>query len=80
MIPTVAAMLKCSSNATIVMSDGATQLFSVLAYASKLGINEEKTSIRTTSYSINDHNTIFKDVVHIIPVFPIIFIDSATDN
>ena len=49
MIPFVAGMLSSASSVSNVILAGGTQMAAVLAFASKIGFNEEKTAIGTTS-------------------------------
>jgi len=80
MIPFVAGMLSSASGVSKVMLAGGTQMAAVLAFASKIGFNEENTIIGTTSYVVNDENANFKDLVQKIANIPIISIDPDLKN
>ena len=54
MIPFVTGMLSTASAINPVMLAGGTQMAAVLAFASKIGFNEDNTAIATTSYITND--------------------------
>ncbi len=75
MIPFVAGMLSSASGVSKVMLAGGTQMSAVLAFASKIGFNEENTAIGTTSYITNDQSANFKDLVQKIVDIPIISVD-----
>ncbi|MHA7734549.1 nicotinate mononucleotide-dependent phosphoribosyltransferase CobT [Nitrosopumilus sp. S6] len=80
MIPFVAGMLSSASSVSKVMLAGGTQMAAVLAFASKIGFNEENTAIGTTSYITNDKNANFKELVHDIADIPIISVDPGMSN
>ena len=80
MIPFVAGMLSAASGVSKVMLAGGTQMAAVLAFASKIGFNEENTVIGTTSYITNDENANFKDLVQKIANIPIISVDPDLKN
>ncbi len=80
MIPFVAGMLSSSSGVSKVMLAGGTQMAAVLAFASKIGFNEENTIIGTTSYITNDENANFKELVQKIANIPIISVDPNLKN
>jgi len=63
MIPFVAGMLSSASSISNVMLAGGTQMAAVLAFASKIGFNEEKTAIGTTSYITGDDSANFINLV-----------------
>ena len=75
MIPFVAGMLSSASRVSKVMLAGGTQMAAVLAFASKIGFNEENTIIGTTSYITNDEDANFKELVQKIANIPIISVD-----
>ena len=75
MIPFVAGMLSSASSVSKVMLAGGTQMAAVLAFASKIGFNEENTAIGTTSYITNDKTANFKELVHDIADIPILSVD-----
>ena len=80
MIPFVAGMLSAASDVSKVMLAGGTQMTAVLAFASKIGFNEENTVIGTTSYITNDKDANFKDLVQKIANIPIISVDPDLKN
>jgi len=80
MIPFVAGMLNSASSISKVMLAGGTQMSAVLAFASKIGFNEENTVIGTTSYITHDESVNFVDVVKQIADIPIISIDPGLKN
>ena len=80
MIPFVAGMLSSASSVSKVMLAGGTQMAAVLAFASKIGFNEENTAIGTTSYITNDKTANFKDLVHDIADIPILSVDPGMKN
>ncbi len=80
MIPFVAGMLSSASGVSKVMLAGGTQMAAVLAFASKIGFNEENTIIGTTSYITNDENANFKELVQKIANIPIISVDPNLKN
>ena len=80
MIPFVAGMLSSASDSTKVMLAGGTQMAAVLAFASKIGFNEENTVIGTTSYITADKSANFKNLVQKIANIPIISVDPDLRN
>ena len=80
MIPFVAGMLSSASSVSKVMLAGGTQMAAVLAFASKIGFNEESTAIGTTSYITNDETANFKELVHNIADIPILSVDPGMKN
>ncbi|MBA4435706.1 MAG: nicotinate mononucleotide-dependent phosphoribosyltransferase CobT [Nitrosopumilus sp.] len=80
MIPFVAGMLSSASSVSKVMLAGGTQMAAVLAFASKIGFNEENTAIGTTSYITNDKTANFKELVNDIADIPIISVDPGMKN
>ena len=80
MIPFVAGMLSSASSVSKVMLAGGTQMAAVLAFASKIGFNEESTAIGTTSYITNDKTANFKELVHDIADIPILSVDPGMKN
>ena len=80
MIPFVAGMLSSASDVSNVMLAGGTQMAAVLAFASKIGFNEENTAIGTTSYVTNDRSANFKELVQKIADIPIISVDPGMEN
>lgn len=80
MIPFVAGMLSSASDVSKVMLAGGTQMTAVLAFASKIGFNEENTAIGTTSYITNDESANFKNLVEEISDIPAISVDPGLKN
>ena len=80
MIPFVAGMLSTSSEVSKVMLAGGTQMTAVLAFASKIGFNEENTAIGTTTYITNDQSANFVDLVKKIADIPAISVDPGMKN
>jgi uncharacterized protein (TIGR00303 family) len=80
MIPFVAGMLSSASGVSKVMLAGGTQMSAVLAFASKIGFNEENTAIGTTSYITDDESANFTDLVQKIVDIPIISVDPGLKN
>ncbi len=80
MIPFVAGMLSSASDVSKVMLAGGTQMTAVLAFASKLGFNEENTAIGTTSYITNDESANFKNLVQKISDIPAISVNPGLKN
>jgi len=80
MIPFVAGMLSSASSVSNVMLAGGTQMTAVLAFASKIGFNQENTAIGTTSYITNDESANFKSLVEKIVDIPVISVDPGLKN
>ena len=80
MIPFVAGMLSSASDVSKVMLAGGTQMTAVLAFASKLGFNEENTAIGTTSYITSDKSANFKSLVQEISEIPAISVNPGMKN
>ena len=80
MIPFVAGMLSTASDVSKVMLAGGTQMTAVLAFASKIGFNEENTAIGTTSYITNDESANFKNLVKEISDIPVISVNPGLKN
>ena len=80
MIPFVAGMLSSASSVSKVMLAGGTQMAAVLAFASKIGFNQENTAIGTTSYITNDQTANFKELVSDIADIPILSVDPGMKN
>ena len=80
MIPFVAGMLSSASSVSNVMLAGGTQMTAVLAFASKIGFNQENTAIGTTSYITNDESANFKNLVEKIADIPVISVDPGLKN
>ena len=80
MIPFVAGMLSSASDVSKVMLAGGTQMTAVLAFASKIGFNEENTAIGTTSYITDDKSANFKNLVPKISNIPAISVDPGLKN
>jgi len=80
MIPFVAGMLSSASSVSKVMLAGGTQMAAVLAFASKIGFDDENTAIGTTSYVIDDKSANFRELIQKIADVPIISIDPYLKN
>ena len=80
MIPFVAGMLSSASDVSKVMLAGGTQMTAVLAFASKIGFNEDNTAIGTTSYITDDESANFKSLVQKIADIPAISINPGLEN
>ena len=80
MIPFVAGMLSSASSVSNVMLAGGTQMAAVLAFASKIGFNEENTAIGTTSYITNDDSANFTSIVKEIADIPAISVNPGLEN
>ncbi|MDX1596256.1 MAG: TIGR00303 family protein [Nitrosopumilaceae archaeon] len=63
MIPFVGGMLSSASQISKVLLAGGTQMSAVLALASKIGFNENNTTIGTTSYIVNDSSANFVEQI-----------------
>ena len=80
MIAFVAGMLSSASDVSKVMLAGGTQMTAALAFASKIGFNEENTAIGTTSYITDDKSANFKNLVQKIANIPAISVDPGLKN
>lgn len=80
MIAFVTGMLSSASEISKVMLAGGTQMTAVLAFASKIGFNEDNTAIGTTSYITNDESANFKTLVSEIADIPAIAVDPGLKN
>jgi len=80
MIPFVAGMLSSASDVSKVMLAGGTQMMAVLAFASKIGFNEQNTVIGTTSYITNDQSANFINLVEKIADIPAISVNPNLEN
>ena len=80
MIAFVTGMLSSASEITKVMLAGGTQMTSVLAFASKIGFNQDNTAIGTTSYITDDQSANFKNLVSEIADVPAISVDPGLKN
>ena len=80
MIPFVAGMLSAGSGVSNVMLAGGTQMAAVLAFASKIGFNEENTIVGTTSYITNDQSVDFENLIQKIASVPIVSVDPGLKN
>jgi len=80
MIPFVAGMLSSASSVSNVMLAGGTQMAAVLAFAAKIGFNEENTAIGTTSYITNDKSANFTSLVSEIADIPAISVNPGLEN
>jgi uncharacterized protein (TIGR00303 family) len=80
MIPFVAGMLSSASSVSNVMLAGGTQMAAVLAFAAKIGFNEENTAIGTTSYITGDESANFTSLVTKIADIPAISVNPGLEN
>jgi len=80
MIPVVAGMLSSASEITNVMLCGGTQMAAVLAFAKKIGFNENNTAIGTTCYITNDKTANFLQIVSQITDIPVLVINPKLEN
>ncbi len=80
MIPFVAGMLSSASDVSKVLLAGGTQMTAVLAFASKIGFNQENTAIGTTSYITNDKTANFASLVEEIADIPAISVNPGLEN
>ncbi|MFQ5782076.1 MAG: nicotinate mononucleotide-dependent phosphoribosyltransferase CobT [Nitrosopumilus sp.] len=80
MIPFVAGMLSSASDVSKAMLAGGTQMTAVLAFASRIGFNQENTAIGTTSYITNDNSANFKNLVPKIADIPAISVNPGLEN
>ena len=80
MIPFVAGMLSSASSVSNVMLAGGTQMAAVLAFAAKIGFNEENTAIGTTSYITSDESANFTSLVSKIADIPAISVNPGLEN
>ena len=80
MIAFVAGMLSSASEVSKIMLAGGTQMTAVLAFASKIGFNEENAAIGTTSYITNDESANFKDLVKEIADVPAISVNPGLNK
>lgn len=80
MIPFVAGMLSSASDISNVMLAGGTQMAAVLAFASKIGFNEENTAIGTTSYITDDDSANFTSLVREIADIPAIAVNPKLEK
>lgn len=75
MIPIVAGMLNSASEITNVLLCGGTQMAAVLAFAKKLGFNENNTAIGTTCYITNDKTANFLQIISQITDIPVLVVN-----
>ena len=80
MIPFVAGMLGSASDVTKVLLAGGTQMAAVLAFAEKIGFQDENTAIGTTSYIRNDDSANFNDLIQDISDIPAISVDPELEK
>jgi uncharacterized protein (TIGR00303 family) len=80
MIPFVAGMLSSASEVSKVMLAGGTQMAAVLAFASKIGFNEENSVIGTTSYITHDETANFTNLIQEIADIPAISVNPGLEN
>lgn len=80
MIPFVAGMLSSASDVTKVMLAGGTQMAAVLAFAQKIGFQDDNTAIGTTSYVANDDSANFGKLIQEISDIPAISVDPELEK
>jgi uncharacterized protein (TIGR00303 family) len=80
MIAFVTGMLSSASEISKVLLAGGTQMAAVLAFASKVGFNEENTAIGTTSYIADDESANFKSLISEISDIPALAVDPGLKN
>ncbi|QUC64213.1 TIGR00303 family protein [Nitrosopumilus sp. K4] len=80
MIAFVTGMLSSASEISKVILAGGTQMAAVLAFASKIGFNEENTAIGTTSYITNDSNANFTKIISEIADIPALSVNPGLEN
>ena len=80
MIPVVAGMLSSASEITNVILAGGTQMAAVLAFAKKIGFQENNVAIGTTNYITNDKTSNFLDIVKQISDIPIFVVNPLLEK
>lgn len=80
MIPIVAGMLSSASEITNVILCGGTQMAAVLAFAKKIGFNENNTAVGTTCYITNDKTSNFLEIISQIVDIPVLVIDPKLEK
>ncbi len=75
MIPFVAGMLSAASETSKIILAGGTQMAAVLAFASKIGFNNDNALIGTTSYITDDKSANFVSMIDSIADIPIVAVD-----
>lgn len=80
MIPFVAGMLSSASDVTKVLLAGGTQMAAVLAFAEKIGFQDENTAIGTTSYVTNDNSANFSKLIQEVSDIPAISVDPELEK
>lgn len=80
MIAFVAGMLSSASEISHVLLAGGTQMAAVLAFATKLGFNENNTALGTTSYITGDNSANFKTLISQITSIPAFAVDPGLQN
>ena len=80
MIPAVAGMLSSASEITNVVLCGGTQMAAVLAFAKKIGFNENNSAIATTCYITNDKTANFQETISQIADIPVLVVNPKLEN
>jgi len=75
MIPVVAGILSESSKITHVILAGGTQMTAVLAFAKRIGYNQQNIAVGCTSYIIDDVDAKFLETVKQIDDIPVLSVD-----
>ena len=80
MIPLVAGMLSSASEITNVLLCGGTQMAAVLAFAKKIGFNDNNTAVGTTCYITNDKTANFLQIISQIGDIPVLVINPKLET
>jgi len=75
MIPVVAGILSESSKITHVILAGGTQMTAVLAFAKRIGYNQQNIAVGCTSYIIDDVDAKFLETIKQIDDIPVLSVD-----
>ena len=75
MIPVVAGILSESSKITRVILAGGTQMTAVLAFAKRIGYNQQNIAVGCTSYIIDDVDAKFLETIKQIDDIPVLSVD-----
>ncbi len=80
MIPFVAGMLSSASDVSKVLLAGGTQMAAVLAFAEKIGFQDENTAIGTTIYVANDDSANFGQLIQKVSDIPAFSVDPELER
>ena len=75
MIPVVAGILSESSKITHIILAGGTQMTAVLAFAKRIGYNQQNIAVGCTSYIIDDVDAKFLETIKQIDDIPVLSVD-----